>query len=48
METVKVTKSLAKKVEMTAKQMQISNDRLVSLALEDFFERQKTMICSKR
>ncbi len=41
METVKVTKSLAKKVETTAKQMQISNDRLVSLALEDFFERQK-------
>jgi len=38
METVKVTKSLAKKVETTAKQMQISNDRLVSLALEDFFE----------
>jgi len=41
MENVKVTKSLAKKVETTAKQMQISNDRLVSLALEDFFERQK-------
>ncbi len=41
MENVKVTKSLAKKVETTAKQMQILNDRLVSLALEDFFERQK-------
>lgn len=41
MENVKVTKSLAKKVATTAKQMQISNDRLVSLALEDFFERQK-------
>ena len=41
METVKVTKSLAKKVETTAKQMRISNDRLVSLALEDFFARQK-------
>ncbi len=41
METVKVTKSLAKKVETTAKQMRISNDRLVSLELEDFFARQK-------
>ncbi len=41
MENVKVTKPLAKKVEATAKQMQISNDRLVSLALEDFFERQQ-------
>ena len=41
MENVKVTKSLAKKVETTAKQMQILNDHLVSLALEDFFERQK-------
>ncbi len=41
MENVKVTRPLAKKVEATAKQMQISNDRLVSLALEDFFERQQ-------
>ena len=41
METVKVTKSLAKKVEMTAKQMRVSSDKLVSIALEDFLERQK-------
>ncbi len=41
METVKVTKSLAKKVETTARRMQISSDSLVSLALEDFFSRQQ-------
>ena len=41
METVKVTKSLAKKVEMTAKQMRVSSDKLVSIALEDFLERKK-------
>jgi len=41
METVKVTKSLAKKVEKTAKQMQVSSDKLVSLALEDFIERKR-------
>ncbi len=41
METVKVTKSLAKKVEMTAKQMRVSSERLVSIALEDFLERKE-------
>lgn len=41
METVKVTKSLAKKVEKTAKQMRVSSDKLVALALEDFIERKK-------
>lgn len=41
METVKVTKTLAKKVEKTAKQMRVSSDKLVSLALEDFLERKK-------
>ncbi len=41
METVKVTKSLAKKVETTAKQMRVSSDKLVSLALEDFIERRR-------
>ncbi len=41
METVKVTKSLAKKVEITAKQMRVSSDKLVSIALEDFLERKK-------
>ncbi len=41
MENVKVAKSLAKKVETTAKQMRISSDKLVSLALEDFIERKQ-------
>lgn len=41
METVKVTKSLAKKVEITAKQMRVSSEKLVSLALEDFLERKR-------
>lgn len=41
METVKVTKSIAKKVEATAKKMKVSNDHVVSIALEDFFERQQ-------
>lgn len=41
METVKVTKSLARKVEITAKQMRVSSDKLVSLALEDFLERKR-------
>jgi predicted transcriptional regulator len=41
METVKVTKTLARKVEITAKQMRVSSDKLVSLALEDFLERKK-------
>ena len=41
MEMVKVTKSLAKKVEKTAKEMRVSNDKLVSLALEDFLERKR-------
>ena len=41
METVKVTKSLAKKVEKTAKEMRVSSEKLVSLALEDFLERRK-------
>jgi len=41
METVKVTKTLARKVEITAKQMRVSSEKLVSLALEDFLERQK-------
>ena len=41
METVRVTKTLAKKVEKTAKQMRVSSDKLVSLALEDFLERKK-------
>lgn len=41
METVKVNKSLAKKVEKTAKQMRVSSDKLVSLALEDFIERRE-------
>lgn len=41
METVKVTKSLAKKVEIATKQMRVSSDKLVSLALEDFIERKQ-------
>ena len=41
METIKVTKSLAKKVEKTAKQMRVSSDKVVALALEDFLERRK-------
>ncbi len=41
MEIVKVTKILAKKVEKTAKQMRVSSDKLVSLALEDFLERKR-------
>ncbi len=41
METVKVTKSLARKVEKTAKEMRVSSDKLVSLALEDFLERKR-------
>lgn len=41
METVKVTKSLAKKVETTAKQMRVSTDKLVSIALEDFLKRKE-------
>lgn len=41
METVKVTKSLAKKVEITAKQMRVSSDKLVSIALEDFLKRRE-------
>ena len=41
METVKVNKSLAKKVERAAKQMRVSSDKLVSLALEDFIKRKE-------
>ena len=41
METVKVTKSLARKVEKTAQEMKVSSDKLVSLALEDFLERKQ-------
>ena len=41
METVKVTKTLAKKVEKTAKEMKVSSDKLVSIALEDFLERKQ-------
>ena len=41
MENVKVKKSLIKKIEVTAKKMQVSNDRVVSIALEDFFARQQ-------
>lgn len=41
METVKVTKSLAKRVENTAKQMRVSSDKLVSIALEDFLKRKQ-------
>ena len=41
MEMVKVTKTLARKVEKTAKEMKVSSDKLVSLALEDFLERKK-------
>ena len=41
METVKVTKTLAKKVEKTARQIGVSSDKLVSIALEDFLERKK-------
>lgn len=41
METVKVTKALARKVEITAKQMRVSSDKLVSLASEDFLERKQ-------
>lgn len=41
METIKVTKSLAKKVEKIAKQMRVSNDKVIALALEDFLERRK-------
>ncbi len=41
METVKVKRSLAKKVEKTAKEMRVSSDKLVSLALEDFLERKR-------
>jgi hypothetical protein len=39
MKTVKVTKTLARKVETTAKQMCVSSEKLVSLALEDFIKR---------
>jgi hypothetical protein len=39
METVKVTKTLARKVETTAKQMRVSSEKLVSLALKDFIKR---------
>lgn len=41
METVKVTKSLAQKVEITARQLRVSKEKLVSLALEDFLERKR-------
>ena len=41
METVKVTKTLARKVEKTAQEMKVSSDKLVSLALEDFLERKR-------
>ncbi|CAN5264151.1 hypothetical protein BH20ACI1_BH20ACI1_22330 [soil metagenome] len=41
METVKVTKTLARKVEETAKQMHVSSEKLIALALEDFLERKK-------
>ena len=41
METVRVTKSLAQKVEITAKQLRVSKEKLVSLALEDFLERRR-------
>ncbi len=41
METVKVTKTLARKVEKTAKEMKVSSEKVVSLALEDFLERKK-------
>lgn len=41
METVKVNKSLAKKVEKTAKQMRVSSGKLVSLALKDFIKRRE-------
>ncbi|MGI8495530.1 MAG: hypothetical protein ACR2L1_09505 [Pyrinomonadaceae bacterium] len=39
MEIVKVSKTLAKKVEKTAKQMHVSSDKLVSIALEDYLKR---------
>ena len=48
METVKVKKSLARKVEITAKQMRVSSDKLVSLALEDFIARQENKDLLKR
>lgn len=38
METIKVTKSLAKKVEKTAREMQVSRDKLGSLELEEFIK----------
>ncbi len=41
METVKVTKSLAQKVEITVRQLRVSKEKLVSLALEDFLERKR-------
>ena len=41
MENVKVKKSLIKKIEITAKKMQVSTDSVVSMALEDFFEREQ-------
>ncbi len=39
METVRVTKMPALKIETTAKQMCVSSEKLVSLALEDFIKR---------
>ncbi len=44
METLKVTKTLARKVETTAKQMCVSSEKLVSLALEDFIKRNQIKI----
>lgn len=41
METVKVPKLLTRKVEITARQLRISKDKLVSLALEAFLERKR-------
>ncbi|MCU0238150.1 MAG: hypothetical protein MUC29_01815 [Pyrinomonadaceae bacterium] len=41
MKTLTLTKNLAEKVEITAKQMQVSSNQLVSIALEDFFTRQQ-------
>ena len=41
METVKVTKNLARKVEKTAKEMKVSKNQLVMLLLEDFLKRKE-------
>lgn len=41
MKALTLRKTLAEKVELTAKQMRVSSDKLVSLALEDFLKRKQ-------